>query len=176
MIKRVIIVVIIAVFVLTMTFLSIGIASKTRRNNLLSDRIKALPSFTFQKLDNEFFNSSDIKEGPVLIIRFHPECEHCKYEISELMNSKILLPGLMVLLVSSAAPDSIREFIRQFNFDQYPGVITMVDTSHRFGDIFGTDIVPSNFIYDKNLDLVKVLYGEVKTETILKYMLKYEDN
>ena len=42
------------------------------------------------------------------------------------------------------------------------------------GDIFGSDIVPSNFIYDRELNLNKIFYGEVKSGTILNCIQRIE--
>ena len=127
-------------------------------------------------LNNVSFNSSDISKGPVLVIRFNPECEHCQYEITEILNSNIPVSGINVIMVSSADTDSIRKLFTKFDLSEFPSIIPLVDTSYIFGDIFGSDIVPSNYIYDKKLDLVKVLYGEVKMETIFKYLLGSEQD
>ena len=36
--------------------------------------------------------------------------------------------------------------------------------------MYRADVLPSNFIYDKELRLVKVFKGATKAETILKYL------
>jgi hypothetical protein len=172
--RRIIIAVVFLLFSVSMTFLVSGILRKTESRNKISDRISRLPSFSFVTLTDETFNSSGIVKGPVLLIRFHPECEHCAYEISEILKSDIPSSGTKIILVSSAERDSLKSFLNQYNFSAYPSVIALADTSYSFGDIFGTDIVPSNYIYDKELALVKVMHGEVKTETILKYLREIE--
>jgi thiol-disulfide isomerase/thioredoxin len=168
--RKIILGVVITIFVLSTTFLILRMINKVQKHKQITEKIARLPSFSFMTLTHETFNSSEIRKGPVLVIRFHPECEHCQYEISEILKSNIPASGASVIMVSSADPDSIRKFISQFDYSEYPAIITLTDTSYLFGDIFGSDIVPSNYIYNKELDLVKVLYGEVKTETILKYL------
>lgn len=172
--RKIILGVAIVVFALSATFLILGMINKVQKHKQITEKIARLPSFSFMALTNETFNSSEIRKGPVLVIRFHPECEHCQYEISEILKSNIPGSGACVIMVSSADPDSIRKFISQFDLSNYPAIIPLVDTSYIFGDIFGSDKVPSNYIYNKELNLVKVLYGEVKTETILKYLLGSE--
>ncbi len=164
-------VIIAVVFAGSVLLLLTGIVNKINRVRQASDKIKTFPAFSFLTLDNELFNSSDISHGPLLVVLFHPECEHCHYEISELMESSISLSGSTVMLVASAVPDSIRKFIGRFNNISNTGFFLLADTSCQFGDIFGSNVVPTNYIYDKDLKLVKVLHGEVKTETILKYLL-----
>lgn len=161
---------VIIIVVLFISFLIIGMGKKVQNRKLITEKIARLPSFSFMKLSNESFNSSEIKKGPVLIVHFHPECEHCKYEISEILKSDIPASGTSVIMVSSADPYELRKFFSQFDYSDYPAINVLVDSSYIFGNIFGSDVVPSNYIYNKDLNLVKVLYGEVKTETILKYL------
>lgn len=172
--RRIILIVVIFLFALTTIFLVSGIVRKIQKQNQLAERLSKLPSFSFATLSAGSFNSSEIRRGPVLLIRFHPECEHCQYEISGILKSNIPSSGTTVILVSNADPDSIRKFLNMFNYSDYPSVIPLADTSYIFGDIFGSDIVPSNYIYNKELELVKILHGEVKTETILKYLSEIE--
>jgi hypothetical protein len=161
---------VIVIIVLFSLFFVSGIINKIQQRKQIIEKIARLPSFSFITLSNETFNSSEIQEGPLLIVRFHPECEHCKYEISEILKSNIPGSGIMVIMVSDAHPDSVKSFLNQFNISGFPSIIPLADTSYIFEDIFGSDIVPSNYIYNKELDLVKVLQGEVKAETILKYL------
>jgi hypothetical protein len=166
--------VILIAFFLSMILLISGISRKILKEKLINRKIALLPSFSFTTLNKDYFYSSEIKKGPVLIVRFHPECDHCQYEISQILNSDI--PSLVsrALLISSGHPDSISKFLKQFNYSDYPSIVALADTSCAFESIFGNDIVPSNYIYNRELKLVKVLLGEVKTETIRKYLHVHE--
>ena len=75
----------------------------------------------------------------------------------------------MVLLVSNASPESIKMFMQQFEFSDKDFRI-LTDSKLVFNEIFGIDIIPSTLIYNKNLELVKFQKGEIKMETILKYL------
>jgi thiol-disulfide isomerase/thioredoxin len=168
--KKIILIILLVVFSISIILLLTGVSSKMVKEKQINEKISMLPSFSFKTLAKEDFHSSDIKNGPVLIVRFHPECEHCQYEISQIFRSEIPELVSRTLLISSDHPDSIRKFLYQFNKIDYPSIIALADSSDSFGSIFGKDIVPSNYIYNKELKLVKVIFGEVKTETILKYI------
>jgi hypothetical protein len=168
--RKIIINLIIICFISVIAYLFIRIGEKLQDRKHFEKQISKLPSFSFTTLQNESFDSFQITEGPLLIVRFHPDCEHCKYEVSELLKNNILKSRLKILLVSNADRDTVIKFLDQFSFSDGPEVIPLIDTAYSFGDIFGSDIVPSNYIYNKDLKLVKILYGEVKTEAILKYM------
>ena len=174
--KRVILSIFIIAFTLSASLLAFGIIIKVHNHKQLALKIQKLPSFSFMTLKSQSFNSCEIKKGPVLVVRFHPECEHCRYEISEIMKSKIPVSGISVIMVSSAEPDSIRNLFSRYDLSDYPSIIPLVDTAYIFENIFGSDIVPSNYIYNNELDLVRVFYGETKTETIFKYLNSNEQD
>ena len=161
-------------FFLTITFIVIGIGNKLNKEKIIKEHISKLPQFSFTTLQNTSFNSSSITQGPVLIVRYHPECEHCQYEISELLKSKIAKSGFKILLISDADKNDINKFLDQFSISEKQGIIPLLDTASVFPKIFGKDIIPSNYIYDKELNLIKILYGEYKIETILKYLEESE--
>jgi thiol-disulfide isomerase/thioredoxin len=172
--KKIITGLVVTVFFLTITFIVIEIGNKLNKGKIIKEHISKLPQFSFTTLQNTSFNSSSITQGPVLIVRYHPECEHCQYEISELLKSKIAKSGCKILLISNADKNDINKFLNQFSISEKPGIIPLLDTASVFSNIFGKDIIPSNYIYNKELDLIKILYGEYKIETILKYIEESE--
>jgi len=167
---------VILIIVIIVSFLLIGINRKMKNQKEISEKISRLPSVSFKALGGGSFELSDIKEGPVLIVHFHPECEHCQYEIAEILKSAIPDSFKNVILVSSAHPDSIIRFLSRLNASDFPSVISLVDISYSFEDTFGSSPIPSSYIYNRKLNLIKVLHGEVKTETILKYLRESEQN
>ena len=78
--------------------------------------------------------------------------------------------GLHVLLISNAEKEGIRRFMEENDLLQHPGLIALADQTYSFRDYFGTEIVPAIFIYNKELKLVRYFQGEVRPETILKYL------
>lgn len=160
----------VVIILIAVLLLTAGIAIKAGKAKEMTERVKTLPDFTFPNIEGGLFSSSEITRGPLLVTYFHPECEHCQYEISSLFESNFLDGTVKAVLVSYAGPARIREFIDQFKTDNDTLLWVLSDTSMIFREIFGTDIIPSNFIYDENLRLVKALKGEIRTETIIKYL------
>jgi hypothetical protein len=174
--KKLILGFVVLIMVITISLLVTGINRKIQKQKEISEKISRLPSFSFKGLGGTSFESSDIKQGPVLIVHFHPECEHCQYEISEILKSEVPQSFKNVLLVSSAHPDSIRRFLERLDSSEFPSIVPLADTSYSFEDTFGRNPIPCSFIYNRKLNLVKILPGEVKTETILKYLRESEQN
>jgi peroxiredoxin len=166
-----------AVVVLIAVFVILLIAGTIMKKNKVDDirkRISTLPDFTLPAIDGSIFKSSEIFEGPLLVTYFHSECEHCQYEISSLVQSNIPGSGVKILLISYEGSKQIRSFMQQFDMNNDSVFTVLSDTAFVFSELFRTDVIPSNFIYNEDLRLVKILMGETTIETIEKY-LKSDD-
>ena len=161
---------VIIVFFGLLSFIVTGILKKIKENQLSEEKIATLPHFSLPDLNGGIFNTSEIREGPVLLVRFHPECGHCSYELNEIFNSGLTARGVRVLLISVAPKNDVDAFLAQFDTGEDDNVVSMTDTALVLSDIFSRNVIPSNYIYNKELKLVKALYGEYKIETILKYL------
>jgi peroxiredoxin len=162
------------VFVIILTGLTAilitGIVTKTHKRKIVKERIRTLPSFSLKTLSDTLFSSDQIKEGPALVLFFHPECEHCKYEITTLFKNWVKTSGIHVLLISNAERDEIKNFLREKELLDRPGIISLVDETCSLRNYFRAELVPAAFIYDKKLKLVRCFQGEARPEIILKYL------
>jgi len=161
---------VIIVFFGLLLFIVTGILKRVKEIKVSEDKISTLPHFSLPDLNGRIFNTSEIREGPVLLVRFHPECGHCGYELNEIFKSGLTARGVMVLLITVAPENEAAAFLAQFDTCKDDNIVSMTDTALVLSDIFSRNVIPSNYIYDKELKLVKALYGEYKIETILKYL------
>jgi len=170
MIKKTAFFVIVISVIMCFSFLMKGIISKTQDAIEAADRIKTLPVFSLPTIEGDIFNSADIVDGPLVIIYFHPECLHCQYEIQSLYKSDIPGKVTKVLIVSTASPSVIKDYLDQLDLDGsvFP---YLSDTTYTFKDIFSLKLVPSTLIYDSELQLVKIIKGETDINTLQKYLL-----
>lgn len=164
--KLIIIILITGIF----SLLIYGISARASRISDLKKNIQTLPDFSFSTLDGRVFKSESIKSGPVLVAYYHPECEHCRYEINELFNNLKEIPDTKILLISFAQKDSIVAFIgdRINHIDK--NVFLLIDDSLKFSNYFLTSAIPSTFVYDKELRLRRMFKGEVKPEAIINLL------
>jgi len=143
---------------------------KYNGHRLSMERIAKLPGFTFMTMDDEAFGSSGIGKGPLAIIYFHPECDHCRYEVSQLRDHVDLFRGIKILLISAGVREATKGLITELNLSLNSNFMVLLDKDVKFQEIFGNFPVPSHFLYDKNLELIKVIPGECRDETILKFL------
>jgi len=165
--KKSVLITIMMIFISLAAFLIIRIIDSQEEQKLYESRIKQLPQFSFTTLSGTSFSSSEVKNGPLLIVYFHPGCGHCEYEVSELCKSSLFEYGISVLLVSGAARDSVRNFLGRVSCPENDRLKTLIDTAALFSTVFGKAIIPSGYLYDRNLSLIDSFYGEYRIETIL---------
>lgn len=168
--KKVKIVILIAIVVLFGTMGAI-IVSKVQTKNAAEAQVENLPDFKFFTLDKTPFTRGNIEQGkPVLIIHFHPECENCQWAAQEMKTKVDQLSDVQVLMISSADPEKVSEFMKHFELDKHSQITPLLDSEFTFFKTFGIDVVPLEMIYNKDHKLVKYYKGEVKVETIVKLL------
>ena len=153
-----------------LVFLICGFFIRMAKIEKASDRIKTLPDLVLRDIRGNTFRTSQIHTGPVLITFFHPECDHCKYEISSLLGSVLLDSPLTILLVSYADTSEILSFMQQFDINETSTLHIIYDPDFRMSDLFRADVLPSNFIYNDSLQLVKIFKGSTRPEAFMRYM------
>lgn len=168
--KRIIAAITISTFALIIIMLTAGIITRAKQAGIIEKRIATLPEFTLPTIDGEILNTANFGSGPLLIVYFHPECEHCRSEIESLLGSTLLESYVKLIMISYAGPDIIRSFIREIEVNSEAKTWIVSDTTLLFSDLFGTDIIPSSYIYNEDLRLVKCFKGETSLGGILKYL------
>jgi len=174
--KRIILIIIIITVSSLAIILILGIEGKLKEQKITSERIKHLPVFSMVATDNNPFSTDVIEEGPLLLIYYHPDCEHCRHELTELFNSSFFESDIKLMLVSNAPRDTVISFLGGFKQYDNERCIILFDTAYLFEDLFGTPVIPSAFLYNGNLDLIESYSGEYKIETILNSFRQSEQN
>lgn len=149
-------------------FLIAGILVRMVRAEEAAEQIRSLPDLTISDINDNIFRTDQIKTGPLLITFFHPECDHCRYEIASLKNSGLLDSSLTVILVSHADKSEIRSFMLQEGIVDTTNLHVLHDPDFSISDLFGVAILPSNYIYNDSLSLVRVYKGSTRPEAIRK--------
>lgn len=153
-----------------MVFLISGIFIRKAKAERAAERIKTLPDLVLVDIHGGTFRTDQIHSGPLLITFFHPECDHCKYEISSLLNSGLRDSLLTILLVSYADRSEILSFMQQFDIGDTSTLHIVHDPEFRMSDLFRADVMPSNFIYNDSLQLVRIIKGSTRPEAFIRLM------
>lgn len=132
-------------------------------------RIQVLPDASFHSLSGIPVNLNDFdKTRPLVIIYFHPECEHCQYEAQEIgQNTAAFNHCQMVMVTPDDSLQRVENFCSEYHLWELDNIEILLDTENRFQKVFGKAIIPSVYIYTTNRKLSKNFYGETKPEAII---------
>jgi hypothetical protein len=134
------------------------------------EKIRSLPNLFVKDIRGNVFSTDQITSGPLLITFFHPECDHCRYEISSFMGNHLPDSNIKILLVSYADRTSLVTFLEDIGISYASNLYVLIDPDFRMTNMFGAEIIPSTYIYNDSLQLVKIFKGATKPETLLKYL------
>jgi peroxiredoxin len=105
---------------------------------------------------------------PTVIIYFHPECEHCQYEASEIgMQAEQFEKANMILITPDDSTKRVETFAVKYNLWEVDNLTILIDRNNQFKNHFGTSVFPSVFIYGLDKKLLKMYKGETKIEAII---------
>ncbi len=133
------------------------------------ERIQTLQHACFESLNggqicvDEFDNRK-----PTVIIYFHPECEHCQYEASEIgRNAQQFEEANMIMITPDDSIKRVETFAAKYHLWEVDNLVVLLDRNQQFLKSFGTAVFPTVFIYGSDRKLLKMYKGEVKIEAII---------
>ena len=132
-------------------------------------RIQTLPNVEFVSLTGDLVDLHSFdKTKPLVIIYFHPECEHCQYEAKEIgQNAKAFEHCQLVMITRDDSIQRVNDFISKYNLFEVDNIEILLDNKNQFKKTFGKALIPSVYIYDKSQKLKKQYLGETKQEAII---------
>lgn len=149
-------------------FLGYLVIDKLLYKKQILNKIQSLPEVPLYDLDSTAFQLSSIH--PTVLIYFNTECEHCQYEAVEIKKSIEYFKKESILLISSEGIKKITEFSRKHGLNIYSFVNFAKIKPEDVYETFGSIHAPHVFIYSREGTLVKDFNGEVKVESILKFL------
>ncbi len=134
----------------------------------IETHIQILPNGQFTNLNNEDVCLHDYNGLPMVVIYFHPECEHCQYEAQALrLNKEAFVNTQIIMITNDDSLSRLNQFVKQYQLWDLEAIDILMDKNDAFYKFFGTSIFPSVFIYDRNRQLQNKYLGETKPEAIL---------
>jgi thiol-disulfide isomerase/thioredoxin len=132
--------------------------------------IQHLPAFKIYAVpDSTIFTSAQLKKsGPLVLMFFSPDCDHCQKETKELMAYKEELKNLQIIMASAAAFKDINAFYKDYNIASMTNIIMGQDANYILGMKYQIRTYPSIFVYDSNGILAKAFVGNISVPAILE--------
>ena len=149
---------------------------KISENQEAEEKIKSLPEFEFTDIHSNYpINWNNVLSGrPTLLVFFHSHCDYCAHELTALNDARHRLIESNVVFFSPEHPDTLRQFMVEFNFDECENIFVGRANQRELYDWFGKLVPPTSFIYDEQLRLVEKHLGSHDIETIIKALEREE--
>lgn len=150
-------------------YLIAQVISKYNEKKEVEIRIQTLPDVTFTSVFGDSISLKDFDSTRSLIlIYFHPECEHCQYEAKEIgLRADEFNDCQLVMITPDDSLVRIEKFCEQYHLQEVDNLEVLLDQKGKFEQTFGNAILPSVYIYDKDQKLKKQFLGETKPEAII---------
>ncbi len=161
--------VIIGLLLLVVGYLIYNVTAGYKKSKIAEQKAQTLPNVQFTSLEGVLVNlQSYDKTIPLIIIYFHPECEHCQYEAGEIGQNAAAFKNCQLVMVT--ADDSLKrinQFCNNYHLWEVDNLEVLQDKKYLFKKTFGKAVVPSVYIYNSERKLKKKFLGETKPEAII---------
>ncbi len=161
--------VVLTLLISILLYLPYRIFSVIKIKSSIMKEIEILPDFEFTTLQGTRFGVDNIIKGsPVVIFFFNSECYYCINEVESIIGNINSLKNTNILLVSEQPLNKLAELYDEYKLYKYPQVKLLHSSYRNFISIFGNTVVPSTYIYNERISLLKLFKGEAGIESILK--------
>lgn len=143
-------------------------AQKDTSPNSLS-KFETIPAFNVYTVPDStaFTNKNLLKNKPLVIMFFSPDCEHCQKETKELLAYKEELKNIQILMVSPSSYSMLKQFYQEYGLSAMSNIKLGNDLNYALGSIYQLRTFPSMFVYDQTGKLAKAFVGNIGVPAIL---------
>jgi thioredoxin-related protein len=160
--------IIIAVLILLLGILCI---LKIKEKKIINEKIQIFQNFCALSLvNNNEFCTNSLSDKPILIMFIHPECDYCREEIKQLKQNQDKVENIFILLITYASKEEAIDFYVNQELSQLTNIQFLFDEKMKISNYFDVNMIPSIFLYDAKEKLIYNGKGEIKIETLLKYL------
>jgi peroxiredoxin len=168
--KKILLIIVTTVLLGSLTYMIIAMRSIQQKREIQTLARQQLPAVSFTRLDGKTINLKELGAGKkTIVIYFSPDCDHCQYEAKAIKAQIDQFSGAVICMITRADSSQAAAFAATYQLEHEP-VHICTDHEGAFYRQFGMVSVPSIFIYDVNGDLKKHFSGEVKIESLIKYI------
>lgn len=173
--KRLIFLALVGMIIASVGVLAVKIVRGNAEKEAAAKRIKLLPDFRFETAQSQDFTPESVPpEKPLVIIHFLPDCHFCQGEAKELAAHPQFFERVHILMVSAAEMKQISDFGTYYGVAHLPALTLARDAAHIFGQTFGTNSVPTTFVYSAatggKRKLLKQFNGETSADALRKVL------
>jgi thiol-disulfide isomerase/thioredoxin len=158
-------------------FVSIGLNGYAQKDSTpipLYLKTRQVPGFKLLLMDSStyFYKYQLKKSTPTVIIYFNPDCEHCKTETKNLMDSINYVQDVQFVLASYSAFGEIKKFDSIYNLAAQKNIKVGRDEKFFIPVFYQVRFTPFVAVYNKNGELLKAFEGGTTIKNLMKVLGK----
>jgi peroxiredoxin len=138
-----------------------------------ADVVRAIPNqypaLAIQTVDGEQIYTKNLT-GKNIFILFHPECDHCQKEATQIRASLEDFGSYNLYFISTAEMEEIARFRTERGFDEVPQAVFSQTTLYYIVNSIGPTSLPTILIFDRNGKFVNKFTGETPISEILSQL------
>jgi len=131
-------------------------------------RLMRLPEFSFPLINADGVCSPNLfHKGPVVVVYFGPDCEHCRKLAKEVAAQQPPLSSINWVFVTRAPVEEARAYIEESGLKGHSSVYFCRDEQARFYHFFGEMYIPSIYVFDSDRKYLQSLHQNTSVDDIL---------
>lgn len=133
-------------------------------------RFPTLPPMNLLLTDSSthFIKDNFSKKKAVLIILFNPECEHCKKETEELLDSIDRFKDIQIVMATMMPFDKMISFYNKFKLASYKNITVGQDIQYLLPVFYKISNLPYLALYNKKGNLITTYEGAVAIHKVIE--------
>jgi len=149
--------------------------SQTNLDKSQKDTAAGFPPFTLLLPDNRNVMVKDLlpENTSILLILFHPDCEHCQHETEDITKRITEFEHIQIIMATPASFDQMRKFWANYELDKYKNIMVGQDHKVMMPTYFNISKLPFIAFYSAKKELIGTHDGPMKVNEILtKFKMK----
>lgn len=136
--------------------------------------IKKIAPFQMTLTNGKPYNFAQLKPGPVVLMYFSPDCDHCQDFTKALLKNYTVISNKQLVMITFQSMEMIKKFEKDYNLAAYPNIkIGTEGTSYLVQKYYQIRSFPYIAMYDKNGKHVRTFEGEQPYTEIFKALKSF---
>lgn len=133
-----------------------------------------IPAFRMAMTNGRYFTDKDIlKDKPLVLIYFAPDCDHCIKLMDQLFSKIHQLDKATIVMITFESPRDVAWFERKYKTFEYPNIkVGTEGTSYVLRKYYRLDKTPFTAVYNKKGKLAYSYKNETPVDEMLSRFKK----
>ncbi|MCF0040939.1 TlpA family protein disulfide reductase [Dyadobacter fanqingshengii] len=134
---------------------------------------KKIAPFQIKLANGQQYTSAQLAAGPVVLIYFSPDCEHCQDFTKDMLKNYNVIANKQVVMITFQSMEMLKPFVSQHKLSTYPNIkVGTEGYSYTVQRYYQIKSFPYIAIYNKAGKLVQTFEGEQPHQNIFNVLKK----